>query len=169
LTNAILGFLETIFGTSYLAKVMVTIIISMLPIVELRGSIPVGAGILGLSVHMAAIFSIIGNMLPVPFIIIFARKIIGWMRKRSTWLGTLADKLENKAKSKGAKLYRSELIGLMIIVAIPLPGTGAWTGALIAAILDIRLKAALPAIGLGVIIAGILITGLMYGFSSLFL
>ena len=150
-----------------MAKVLITLIISMLPIVELRGAIPVGAGILGLPVHIAAIVSLIGNMIPIPLIIIFIRKIFGWMRKKNRRLSVLADRLEEKAKSKGAKLYRGELIGLMIFVAIPLPGTGAWSGALIAAILDIRLKAALPAIAAGVVIACILVAGLTYGFASL--
>ena len=168
MTDAILRFLEGLFGTSDIAHYVITFIISMLPIVELRGAIPIGVGILGLPVFTAAIISVIGNMLPVPFIIIFIRKIFGWMRKKSKRLGAFADRLENKAKSKGERLYRGELIGLMIFVAIPLPGTGAWTGALIAAILDIRLKAALPAIGAGVVIAGILITGITYGFTALF-
>jgi uncharacterized membrane protein len=139
----------------------------MLPVVELRGAIPIGAGVLGLPVHTAAAVSLIGNMIPVPFVIIFARKVFVWMRKKSRRLGRMADKLENKAKSKGAKLYRGEMIGLMIFVAIPLPGTGAWTGAMIAAILNRRMKAALPAIGAGVVIAGLLITGITYGFASL--
>ena len=166
--DAILGFLEGLFGTSFLSKCIITLIISMFPIIELRGAIPVGAGVLGLPIYTTAIISIIGNMLPVPIIIIFIRKIFAWMRKKSRRLGRLVDRLENKAKSKGAKLYRGEIIGLIIFVAIPLPGTGAWTGALIAAMLDIRLKIALPAIGVGVIIAGILMTGLTYGFSALF-
>jgi uncharacterized membrane protein len=139
----------------------------MFPVVELRGAIPVGAGILGLPVHTAALISLVGNMLPVPFIVIFTRKVFGWMRRKSERLGRWADRLENKVKSKGAKLYRGKLIGLIIFVAIPLPGTGAWTGAMIAAILNIRLKAAIPAILIGVVIACILITGLTYGFTSL--
>ena len=168
MVEAILSVLEGLFGTSYLSKCVITLIISMLPIIELRGAIPIGVGVLGLPIHTAAIISLIGNMLPVPLIIIFIRKIFGWMQKKSRRLGRWADRLEQKAKSKGSKLYRSELIGLMIFVAIPLPGTGAWTGALIAAMLDIRLRAALPAIGAGVIIAGTLITGITYGFASLF-
>ena len=167
MVDIVLDLLNSLFGTSYIAKCIITLIISMLPIVELRGAIPIGVGILGLPVHTAAIISLIGNMLPVPFIIIFIRKIFGWMRKASPRLGTIADKLESKAKSKGEKLYRSELVGLMIFVAIPLPGTGAWTGAMIAAILDIRLKAAIPAISIGVLIAGVIITGLTYGLTSL--
>ena len=167
MVDAVLNLLADVFGTSFFSKCVITMIISMLPVVELRGAIPVGAGILGLPIHTAAIVSVIGNLLPVPFIIIFIRKVFGWMRKRSARLGSLADRLENKAKSKGAKFYHGELLGLLIFVAIPLPGTGAWTGALIAAFLDIRLKAALPVIAAGVLIAGVLITGLTYGFASL--
>ena len=165
--NAILDALNGVFGTSYLAKCVITLIISLIPIIELRGAIPVGAGILGLPVHTATLLSLFGNMIPVPFIIIFARRIFIWMRKKSVRLGKLADKLENKAKLKGDKLHRGEMIGLMIFVAIPLPGTGAWTGALIAAILNRRLKAAIPAIGAGVVIAAILVAGITYGFKSL--
>ena len=165
--DTILSLLNSIFGTSFYAKCFITFIISMLPIVELRGAIPIGAGVFGLPVHTAAIISLVGNMVPVPFIIIFIRKIFGWMRKKSRRLGFLADKFESRAKAKGEKLYRSELIGLLIFVAIPLPGTGAWTGSLIAAILDIRLKAALPVIGAGVLIAGVIVTGITYGFTSL--
>ena len=167
MTDTILDLLNSLLGTSYLAKCGITLIISMLPIIELRGAIPIGVTILGLPVHTAAIVSVVGNLIPVPIIIIFVRKVFGWMRKKSRRLGIIVDKFESKAMSKGAKLYRGELIGLMIFVAIPLPGTGAWTGSLIAAILNRRLKAALPAIGIGVIIAGILVTGLTYGFASL--
>ena len=167
LTETILGFLENLFGTTYFAKCLITFIIAMLPVVELRGAIPIGAGVLGLPVHTAALISFVGNMVPVPFVIIFVRRVFGWMRKKSRILGSFADMLENKAKSKGESLYRGELIGLIIFVAIPLPGTGAWTGAMIAAILNSRLRAALPAIGVGVAIAGILVTGITYGFKSL--
>ena len=167
MTEAILRFLEGIFGTSGLAKCIITLIISMIPVVELRGAIPIGAGILGLPVHIAAIISMIGNMLPVPFIIIFIRKVFAFMRKKSARLGRLADRFEQTAKEKGARLYRGELIGLIVFTAIPLPGTGAWTGALIAAILNIRLKIAFPAIGVGVVVAGVLVTGITYGFGVL--
>lgn len=165
--EAVLRFLESIFGTSGLSKCITTLIISMIPVVELRGAIPIGAGVLSLPVYTAAITSMIGNMLPVPFIIVFIRTIFVWMRKKSARLGRLADRLEKNAKTKGARLYRSELIGLIIFTAIPLPGTGAWTAALIAAILNIRLKIALPAIGIGVVVAGVLVSGITYGFGAL--
>ena len=167
MVDTILNALNSLFGTSYIAKCAITLIISMIPIIELRGAIPVGAGILGLPVHTATLISLFGNLIPVPFIIIFARKVFMWMRSKSSRLGRLADKLENKARAKGDKLYRRELIGLMIFVAIPLPGTGAWTGALIAAILNRRIKLALPAIAAGVVIAAILVAGITYGFKSL--
>ena len=167
MVDAILDFLNSLLGTSFFAKCAITLIISMLPIVELRGAIPVGAGILGLPVHTATLISLVGNMIPVPFIIVFARKIFIWMRKKSRRLGAFADRLEKKAQAKGDKLYRGEMIGLMIFVAIPLPGTGAWTGAMIAAILNRRLKVSLPAIGAGVVIAAILVAGITYGFKSL--
>ena len=167
MTEVILGFLENLFGTSFFAKCVITFIVAMLPVVELRGAIPMGVGILGLPVHTAALISFVGNMIPVPFVIIFARRVFGWMRRKNRFLGAFADKLENKAKSGGERLYRSELIGLMVFVAIPLPGTGAWTGAMIAAILNRRLKASLPVIGVGVVIAGILVTGITYGFRSI--
>jgi uncharacterized membrane protein len=90
------------------------------------------------------------------------------MQKKSARLARIAGKLESKALEKGSRLYKGELIGLMVFVAIPLPGTGAWTGALIAAILGIRLKAAFPAIAAGVVIAGILVLGITYGFTQVF-
>jgi len=140
----------------------------MLPVVELRGSIPIGVGMLGLPLHISALVSFLGNMLPIPFVILFTRKVFAWMRRKNQRLANMADKMESSTKSKGINLYRGELIGLMVFVAIPLPGTGAWTGAMIAALLDIRLKAALPAIAAGVFIAGILISGITYGFASFF-
>lgn len=164
--DAILGFLENIFGMSYFGRCAVTFFVSMIPIVELRGAIPIGVT-LGLPTITVALISIAGNMLPVPFIIIFIRKIFAWMRKKSAWLGGVADRFESKAKARGARLYRGEIIGLIVFVAIPLPGTGAWTGSLIAAILDVRLKTALPCILTGVAAAGIIVTGITFGFKSL--
>ena len=166
LIETILEFLESILGTTYLGRSAVTFLVSMLPIIELRGAIPIGAAF-GLPPLTNILVSIAGNMIPAPFIILFIRRIFTWMRKKSTFLGNLADRFEKKAKSKGSRLYRRELIGLMLFVAVPLPGTGAWTGSLIAALLDIRLKAALPVILAGVVIAGLIVTGITYGFISL--
>lgn len=136
-----------------------TFLIAMLPVVELRGAIPVGVGMLGRSalpsVYLAAV---LGNMLPVPFIIVYIRRIFQWLRRRSRRLDGLVTRLEIKAHLKGRMVTRYKYLGLCILVAIPLPGTGAWTGALVAAFLDMRLRSAVPAIFLGVVIAGILVS-----------
>ena len=136
-----------------------TFLIAMLPVVELRGAIPVGVGMLGRSalpsVYLAAV---LGTMLPVPFIIVYIRRIFQWLRRRSRRLDGLVTRLETKAHLKGRMVTRYKYLGLCILVAIPLPGTGAWTGALVAAFLDMRLRSAVPAIFLGVVIAGILVS-----------
>ena len=146
---------------------LATVIISMIPVIELRGAIPIGVG-LGLSHAEAMGISIIGNMLPVPFIILFIRPIFRWMTKKSGKLARLAEKLETKAEGKWDKIHRYQFFALTIFVAIPLPGTGAWSGALIAAVMNMRLRNALPSILLGVLIAGILVSGITYGFTSIF-
>ena len=135
---------------------------SMLPIVELRGSVPFGVG-MDLPLIPVLIVSIIGNMIPVPFIILFIRKIFDWMKKHSKKLGAIAEKLESRASAKGDILVKYEMLGLFILVAIPLPGTGAWTGALVAAMFNLRLKNALPAITLGVVTAGLIMSIVSWG------
>ena len=167
MADTIVLLLEEILGTSLISRYIITLLIAMIPVIELRGAIPIGVGVLGLPLIPVTIVSFVGNMLPVPFIVLFIRKIFGWMRKKSKRLGSLVDRFERRAKSKGSKFYRGKLIGLLLFVAIPLPGTGAWTGALIAAMLNIRLRNALLVIAGGVAIAGIIIAGITYGFSSL--
>ena len=157
---------EAITGAD-VGKYLATLIISMIPVIELRGAIPIGVG-LGLSHAEAMGISIIGNMLPVPFIILFIRPIFRWMTRKSGKLARLAEKLETKAEGKWDKIHRYQFFALTIFVAIPLPGTGAWSGALIAAVMNMRLRNALPSILLGVVIAGVLVTGLTYGFTSIF-
>ncbi len=157
---------EAITGAD-VGKYLATLIISMIPVIELRGAIPIGVG-LGLSHAEAMGISIIGNMLPVPFIILFIRPIFRWMTKKSGKLARLAEKLETKAEGKWDKIHRYQFFALTIFVAIPLPGTGAWSGALIAAVMNMRLRNALPSILLGVLIAGILVSGITYGFTSIF-
>ena len=98
------------------------------------------------------------NLLPVPFFILYIRRIFLWLRWRSRRLDGLVTRLETKAHLKGRMVTRYKYLGLCILVAIPLPGTGAWTGALVAAFLDMRLRSAVPAIFLGVVIAGILVS-----------
>ena len=140
----------------------ITLGTSMVPILELRGGIPVGIAA-GLSWEMAMLAAVIGNLIPVPFIIIFIRKIFAFMRRHIPKLGTLVDSLERRAKAKGELVHRYELLGLIILVAVPLPGTGAWTGSLVAALLDIRLRRALPCIVAGVLIAAAVVTAACLG------
>lgn len=137
---------------------LVTFIISMLPVVELRLAIPVGVS-MGLPVWQAAVISIVGNMLPAPFIIAFIRKVMDWLRGRAAWMQRFVLWLEKKGTGPRAeRVRRYEFWGLMILVAIPLPGTGAWTGALIAALMDIRMRRAIPPILLGVLIAALIVS-----------
>ena len=140
------------------------LVISMVPVIELRGAIPVGLG-LGLPFYAVFVTALIGNLLPVPFLILFTRRVFEWLRKKSAFLERFVSKLEKKAASKEALLKKYELLGLCLLVAIPLPGTGAWTGSLVAAVFDIRLKHAFPVIALGVLIAGIIVSFVTYGVS----
>lgn len=147
-------------------KALLTALISMLPVVELRGGLPAGVA-LGLPIPLAFAAALIGNMLPVPFVILFARPVFQWIRAHIPALGSFVTKLETRAYAKSKNVKKYETWGLLIFVAIPLPGTGAWTGALIASVLNMRLKRAVPVIFLGVIIAGSIMTVLTYGVSVL--
>ncbi len=139
-------------------EVLATLIVSVLPIIELRGAIPVGVG-LGLPVWQAALISMVGNMLPVPFIIAFVRTVMDWLRKRSDRARRFVAWLESKGTGKKAdRVRQAQFWGLVLFVGIPLPGTGAWTGALLAALLNVRMRRSLPAILLGVLIAGLVVS-----------
>lgn len=144
-----------------------TMLLSMVPVLELRGAIPIGVAN-GLNIWVAIGVSIVGNLLPVPFIILFIRKIFAWLRKLSRRLDGLIAKLEQRAARKSDVVLRYAFWGLVVLVAIPLPGTGAWTGALVAAMLNMRLKRAFPAIALGVLIAGIVVAFVTYGAGAIF-
>lgn len=142
-------------------ELVFTMLVSMLPIIELRGGIPFGVA-LGLNPWAAFFASVVGNLLPLPFIVVYIRRIFLWMRRHLPRLNDLVDKLERKAHLKGRKVTRYKYLGLMIFVAIPLPGTGGWTGALAAAFLNMPLRKAMPAMSAGVLIAGFLVTFLTY-------
>lgn len=133
----------------------------MVPVIELRGALPIGVG-MGLTPVTALIVSILGNMVPVPFIIIFIRRILNWMHRFETF-SKIADKLEAKAAKHEDKLVKYETLGLFLLVAVPLPGTGAWTGSLVAALFDLRLKTAIPTIFAGVVAAGLIVFFVTYG------
>ena len=134
------------------------IIISMIPFVELRGAIPVGVGF-GMNPVEVFILCVIANCIPVPFIIFLIKPIFIWLKRFRTF-EKIITKLEGLADKKSGKItaYKYEMVGLMLFVGIPLPGTGAWSGALIAALLNMRIKHAFFAIVLGVILAGVLVT-----------
>ena len=145
-------------ATMGVGKPLATFVVSMLPIVELRGAIPIGVG-LGLPVWQAALISMIGNILPTPFIIAFVRTVMDWLRTKSDRARRFVAWLESKGTGKKAERVRqAQFWGLLLFVAVPLPGTGAWTGALVASLLNMRMKRALPPIVLGVLTAGILVS-----------
>jgi len=154
------------FGTT-IGKIIITFLWSMVPVIELRGAIPIGVGS-GLPYWVAVVISVVGNLIPVPFIILFIRKIFELMRKWSKKLDGLVTRLEKRAESKSDVVQKYAFWGLFVLVAIPLPGTGAWTGALVAAMLDMRLKRAFPAIALGVIGAAVIVTFVTFGADRLF-
>ena len=148
-------------------QVLLVFFVSMIPVLELRGSI-IMAATFGMDAAHALPISILGNILPVPFIILFARTVFKWIRRHFPKYDHLVDRLEEKGRSRADALDKGIFWGLLLFVGIPLPGTGAWTGALIAAMLDIRLKKAFPPIALGVILAGGIMLVLSYYIPGLF-
>lgn len=146
-------------------KYITVFLMSMIPVAELRAAIPAGIA-MGLSPLPVALVSIAGNLLPVPFIILFVRRILQWMKGWGGIFERFVCWLERKAERGAELFYRYELAGLCLLVAVPLPGTGAWTGALVAAMLDLRLKTAIPAISCGVCIAAAIVTALTLGVTT---
>lgn len=145
----------------YIPAEAVTFIVSLLPLLECRGGIIVGR-LLGLSLGSTIFFSVLGNIVPIPFILLFIKKIFSWLRPTKLF-GPLVQKLEAKAMNKSSALDKGEFIGLMTFVGIPLPGTGAWTGALIASLLGIETKKASVAILIGIAMAATIVSLIMYG------
>ena len=152
-------------GMGGLHALLMTILVGMTPVLELRGAIPLGVAA-GLPPLTACAAAILGNVIPVPFIMLLPRRIFRWLRK-TAFFGPKIDWLERRAHLKGRMVRKYRLPGLILLVAIPLPGTGAWTGALVATLLDIRLRQAFPAIAAGVVIAGVIITALTVGVAGL--
>jgi len=153
-------FIETLGGGT--AKEAVIFIISMIPILELRGGLlAAGPAFLDVEMWRAIPICVIGNLIPVPFILLLITKIFDWMKK-TRFLRPMVQKLENRAMNKKDQIEKYEFWGLLLFVGIPLPGTGAWTGSLIAALLGIKFKKAFPAVILGVMLAAFLMTILSY-------
>lgn len=141
-------------------KEIIVFLISMFPILELRGSI-LAAGLLKMEFLSTYIISVIGNIIPIPFILLFINKIFELLKK--TKLKIFIEKLENKALSKSEQITKYGKWGLLLFVAVPLPGTGAWTGSLIAALLRMKFKHSFPVISIGVIIAGLIMSLISFG------
>ena len=138
---------------------------SMIPLVELRGGI-VAAKVLGLDLIPAFLICAAGTMLPIPFILLFIRKIFDWMR--NTKLVKLVNKLEEKGRSKISQIEKYKNIGLIIFVGIPLPGTGAWTGALAASLMKMKFKPAILSILIGSLLADLIMCLISYGVLGIF-
>ena len=140
------------------AKYLITFLVSMVPVVELRGAIPIATS-MGVPLMKAYVIAIIGNMIPVPFIYFFARKILIWGKDKAVigkFFTFCLQKGESGGKKLQAKAGRGLFVALLLFVAIPLPGTGAWTGTLAASILDMDFKKSVIAVVLGVLIAGVI-------------
>lgn len=140
---------------------LIVFIISLMPILELRGGL-IAAALLNLNIIWAFIICFIGNIIPIPFILWLITPIFNYLKKTKLFSG-LVNKLENKAMSKKEQIERLQYIGLMLFVGIPLPGTGAWTGCLIAALLNMNKKKAMLYAVLGVIMAGVIMMIFSYG------
>ncbi len=151
-----------------LKKYIIVFLISMVPLIELRGAIPVSQS-MGLPLLQSYIIAVIGNMLPVPFIFLFARKVLLW-GKDKPYIGRFFTFCLEKGEKGGQKLTekagRGLFVALMLFVAIPLPGTGAWTGTLAASILDMKFKQSIAAVMLGVLIAGVIMGMVSFGVFS---
>ena len=147
-------------------ELLLTFGTAMVPVLELRGAIPVGVAA-GLPPLIACVVAILGNLVPVPFIMLLVRQVFDWLR-HTAFFGPKIEWLENRAHLKGRIVRKYRLPGLILLVGIPLPGTGAWTGALVATLLDIRMRHAIPAILIGLIIAGAITTAVTMGVIHLF-
>ena len=154
-----MAILETVLG-----KCIMTMAIAAVPVVELRGAIPAGIAA-GLDPWLACGAAILGNLLPVPFIILLVRQVFDLLRKHPFFAPKI-DALERRAHLKGRLVRKYRLLGLTLFVAIPLPGTGAWTGGLVAAFLDMPLRKAIPSILFGVITAGLIMTFLTHAVTT---
>lgn len=153
------------FGNTIPAELTI-FLISLLPILELRGGM-IAAALLSVPFGRAFWICLAGNLLPLPFILLLIRPFFNWLR-RTRHLKKLADWLERKTEKNKSKVLRYETLGLLLFVAIPLPGTGGWTGSLVAAMLDMPLKKSLPTVCVGVLVAGVIMAAVTYGLPALF-
>lgn len=145
----------------YVSEEVVVFLISMLPLIELRGGL-LAASLLKVSIYKAIPLCIIGNIIPIPFILLFIRAIFDWMKRWKVFRGII-EKLESRAMSKSDQVTRYEFWGLVLFVGIPIPGTGAWMGSLVAALLEMDVKKAVIAELIGIALATTIMSILSYG------
>lgn len=158
----------TDFFKGWLSPEVIIFIVSLLPILELRGGL-IAAALLGVDWTIAFPICVIGNVLPIPIILLFIRKIFDFIKKTNfLWLRKVVEKIDEKAQNKSKTMNTASLLGLFLFVGIPLPGTGAWTGALVANILNIKPAKSFITIILGVITAGIIMSTITYLIPSFF-
>lgn len=145
----------------HISPEVVIFIVSLVPILECRGGLVV-ASLLQVDIWRAIPICILGNCIPIPFILFFIRRIFDWMKQFDVTRG-FVEKLENRAMNKSDDISQREFLGLLLFVGIPLPGTGGWTGALIASLLEMDIKKASLAIFLGILLATLIVSTLSYG------
>ncbi len=160
LVHTFLGLFDGLRSIPF-GKELIVFLISLMPILELRGGL-IAAALLGLDIVPAFIICIIGNLLPIPFILWFITPIFNKLKK-TKHLSKFVNKIEKKALSKKDKIEKAEFWGLFFFVGIPLPGTGGWTGSLIASLIDMDKKKAMLAITCGVLLAGLIVGSLSFG------
>ncbi len=153
------------FFQNKIPEELIIFIISLFPVLELRGGM-IAASLLGLELIPSFIICFIANMIPIPFILLFIRKIFQFLRDKP-FFGKVIEKLEIRSMRKSEKVKKYRGWGLLLFVAIPLPGTGGWTGALIAALIDMRVSTATGIIAIGVFIAGVIMSAVSYGIPAL--
>lgn len=140
---------------------LIVFIVSMVPLIELRGGL-IAAALLGMPLWEGVLFCLAGNIVPIPFILLFITPLFNWLKKTKLFR-PMVEKLEARSMGKSEKIQKYQFWGLVLFVGIPLPGTGAWTGALIASLLNIKLKKAVPAIFLGLVLATTIMCVITYG------
>jgi len=152
-------FMETLGGK--ISKEMIVFVISMVPILELRGGL-LAASVMNIDIVNAIWYCVIGNIIPVPFILLLITPVFNWLKKTKTFR-PMVEKLESRAMGKSEQIEKYQFLGLVLFVGIPLPGTGAWTGSLIASLLGMKFKKAFPAVLLGIVMATVIMSIVSYG------
>lgn len=150
----------------YISSKLAVFIVSLVPILECRGGL-IASALLKVDIRYAVPLCILGNILPIPFILLFIKRIFKWLKKFN-FSRPLIEKLENRAMNKSKNMSNGEFLGLLLFVGIPLPGTGAWTGSLVAALLDMDFKKTITAIFLGILLATLIVGSLSYGLLAAF-